>query len=238
MPHYHSFIQNDKTTTVEAMYDTQVDQLADMMSTVFMVHHGTNLQSFQSLNVSLIVQSAELGLQAFFMQVEEYIKGTIGLVTNLPEELAGLPKNISDAFAPENQPDYSQLGNTTYLMKQYEEFVAGLESPLAVSGGGSVFSYNPCFVNFAPAAVSAVATGINIAPSLAVITPDGIKIAPQGLVIQPVLLTIFPVGVNVQPQGLNISPTLIAVTPGRVAINPQGASISSALIAVTAESGR
>ncbi len=58
---------------------------------------------------------------------------------------------ISDAFAPENQPDYSQLGNTTYLMKQYEEFVAGLESPLAVSGGGSVFSYNPCFVNFAPA---------------------------------------------------------------------------------------
>ena len=73
---------------------SQVDQLADMISTVFMVHHGTNLQSFQSLNVSLIVQSAELGLQAFFMQVEEYIKGTIGLVTNLPEELAGLPKNV------------------------------------------------------------------------------------------------------------------------------------------------
>jgi hypothetical protein len=72
----------------------QVDQLAEMVSTVFMVHHGTNMQSFKSLNISSIILATELGLQGFFMQVEEYIKGTVGLVTNLPEELAGLPKNV------------------------------------------------------------------------------------------------------------------------------------------------
>ena len=58
---------------------------------------------------------------------------------------------ISDALAPENQPDYKQLGNTTYLMEQYEKLVAGLENPLAIAGGGSVFSYSPCFINFDPA---------------------------------------------------------------------------------------
>jgi hypothetical protein len=72
----------------------QVDELAEMISTVFMVHHGTNLQTFKSLNISLIIQAAELGVQNFFMQVENYIKGTVGLVTNLPAELAGLPKNV------------------------------------------------------------------------------------------------------------------------------------------------
>ena len=65
-----------------------------MVSTVFMVHHGTNMQSFKSLNLSSIILATELGLQAFFMQVEEYIKGTVGLVTELPAELAGLPKNV------------------------------------------------------------------------------------------------------------------------------------------------
>lgn len=72
----------------------QVDELAEMISTVFMVHHGTNLQTFKSLNISLVIQAAELGVQNFFMQVENYIKGTVGLVTNLPAELAGLPKNV------------------------------------------------------------------------------------------------------------------------------------------------
>ena len=72
----------------------QVDQLAEMISTVFMVHHGSNLQSFQSLNISSIILATEMGLTAFFMQVEEYIKGTIDLVTNLPAELAGLPQNV------------------------------------------------------------------------------------------------------------------------------------------------
>ncbi len=57
---------------------------------------------------------------------------------------------------------------------------------LQVVGGGSVFSYAPCFVNLAPAAVSAFATGISVAPSLAVITPEGVNIQPQGLNIQPV----------------------------------------------------
>ena len=57
---------------------------------------------------------------------------------------------------------------------------------LQVVGGGSVFSYAPCFVNLAPAAVSAFATGVSVAPSLAVITPEGVNIQPQGLNIQPV----------------------------------------------------
>ena len=57
---------------------------------------------------------------------------------------------------------------------------------LQVVGGGAVFSYAPCFVNLAPAAVSAFATGISVAPSLAVITPEGVNIQPQGLNIQPV----------------------------------------------------
>ncbi len=72
----------------------QVDQLAEMISSVFMVHHGSNLQAFHSLNISQVVMAAEMGLTAFFTSVEEYITGTIGLVTNLPEELAGLPKNV------------------------------------------------------------------------------------------------------------------------------------------------
>ncbi|EIE26085.1 hypothetical protein COCSUDRAFT_32478 [Coccomyxa subellipsoidea C-169] len=227
--------KSENVLTVEQAYNDQVDQLAEMISSVFMVHHGSNLQAFQSLNVSQVVLAAEMGLVAFFESVENYIKGTIGLVTNLPENLAGLPKNISDALAPENQPDATQLANTTYLMEQFEELVAGLENPAAIAGSGAVFSYAPCFVNFAPAAVGVSATGISIAPSLAVITPEGVNIQPQGLNIQPVLITIFPVGVNVQPQGLNIAPALIAVTPGRVSINPQGGTIGPALISVSAE---
>ena len=34
------------------------------------------------------------------MQVEGYINGTFNLVKNLPEEIAGLPKNVSPPFAP------------------------------------------------------------------------------------------------------------------------------------------
>lgn len=47
----------------------QVDQLADMISTVFMVHSGSNLQSFSHLNTSLVVTAAELACNNFFMQV-------------------------------------------------------------------------------------------------------------------------------------------------------------------------
>lgn len=63
-----------------------------------------------------------------------------------------------------------------------------------VSGGGSVFSYAPCFVNLAPAAIAAFATGISVAPSIAVITPEGINIQPQGLNIQPV--SCWPISVT------------------------------------------
>ena len=34
------------------------------------------------------------------MQVEGYINGTFNLVKNLPEEIAGLPKNVSPPLAP------------------------------------------------------------------------------------------------------------------------------------------
>ena len=46
----------------------QVDQLADMVSTVFMVHSGSNLQTFSHLNTSLIVTAAEMACQNFFTQ--------------------------------------------------------------------------------------------------------------------------------------------------------------------------
>ena len=57
---------------------------------------------------------------------------------------------IADAAAPENQPDLTQLGNTTYLMNAFEKLVADLEDPIAVAGSGAVFSYSPCFINVAP----------------------------------------------------------------------------------------
>ena len=40
-----------------------------MVSTVFMVHSGSNLQSFSHLNTSLIVTAAELATTHFFQQV-------------------------------------------------------------------------------------------------------------------------------------------------------------------------
>ncbi len=46
----------------------QVDQLADMISTVFMVHSGSNLQTFSHLNTSLVVTAAEMACQTFFSQ--------------------------------------------------------------------------------------------------------------------------------------------------------------------------
>ncbi len=38
MPHYHSFIQNDKATTVEAMYDTQVSVTPFLVHSIFRLH--------------------------------------------------------------------------------------------------------------------------------------------------------------------------------------------------------
>ncbi|CAK0773972.1 hypothetical protein CVIRNUC_004121 [Coccomyxa viridis] len=218
--------------TVQEAYDEQVDQLADMISTVFMVHSGTNLETFSHLNKSLVITAAEIALHNFFNQTKEYIVGTFELLKEIPQDIKGLPQNISDAIA--STPDPNQLKNHTYLMESFENLVAGLEAPFGIVGSGSIFSYAPCFVNLAPAAISAFATGVSVAPSLAVITPEGVNIQPQGLNIQPVLVTIFPVGVNVQPQGLNIAPALIAVTPGRVSINPQGGTIGPALISVAA----
>ena len=46
----------------------QVDQLADMISTVFMVHSGSNLETFSHLNTSLVITAAEMASQNFFTQ--------------------------------------------------------------------------------------------------------------------------------------------------------------------------
>ena len=46
----------------------QMDQLADMVSTVFMAHSGSNMQAF-GLDVNAVAQAAEMSLQSFFLQV-------------------------------------------------------------------------------------------------------------------------------------------------------------------------
>ncbi len=62
---------------------------------------------------------------------------------------------LAEAADPANQPDPTQLTNGTYLQEQFETLVEGLEHPVAVGGGGSVFSYNPCYINLAPGGVQA-----------------------------------------------------------------------------------
>ena len=39
---------------------------------------------------------------------------------------------ISSALAPENQPDYTQLHNATYLMQSFEKLISDLETPFGV----------------------------------------------------------------------------------------------------------
>ena len=56
------------TLTGSHVLCTQVDQLADMISTVFMVHSGSNLENFSHLNTSLIVTAAEMAMMNFFSQ--------------------------------------------------------------------------------------------------------------------------------------------------------------------------
>ncbi|CAK0783939.1 hypothetical protein CVIRNUC_007142 [Coccomyxa viridis] len=219
--------------TSRQLYDTQVDQLADMVSAVFMVHSASQLDVFNHLNTLHAITAAELAVDIFWKQVEGYVNGTFNLAKNLPEELAALPKNVSDAAASQ-QDHKAQAGNSTYLMESFNKLVHDLEEPLGISGGGSVFSYNPCFVNMAPAGISLSATGVNIGAPLVGISPAGISINPQGLNIQPTLISVSPVGVNVNPQGLNIAPALIAVSPGRVSINPQRGNIGGSLISVSA----
>ncbi len=54
--------KSEKAISLEQAYEAQVNELADMISTVFLVHHGSNLQSFKSLNISSVLLAAELGL--------------------------------------------------------------------------------------------------------------------------------------------------------------------------------
>lgn len=53
----------------DSLFCLQVDQLAEMISTVFMVHSGSNLQTFSHLNTSLVVTAAEMAVQKFFTDV-------------------------------------------------------------------------------------------------------------------------------------------------------------------------
>ncbi|CAK0745600.1 hypothetical protein CVIRNUC_001631 [Coccomyxa viridis] len=207
---------------------SQVDQLADMVSAVFMVHSATQLDIYDHLNTSHAITAAELAVDLFWKQVEGYVNGTFDLIKDLPIEVSGLPKNVSDAVASQQQ-SLSQADNSTYLMESFHKLVHDLEEPLGISGGGSVFSYSPCFVNAPPAGINIGATGINVGAPLVGISPTGISINPTALNIQPTLISVSPTGVNVSPQGLNIAPALIAVAPGRVSVNPQGANIGVSL---------
>ena len=47
---------------------TQVDQLADMVSAVFMVHSATQLDIFDHLNTSHAITAAELAVDLFWKQ--------------------------------------------------------------------------------------------------------------------------------------------------------------------------
>ena len=52
-----------------ALLPAQVDQLADMLSSVFLVHSGSNLQAFPTLNVTDVILATELSIHTFFQQV-------------------------------------------------------------------------------------------------------------------------------------------------------------------------
>ena len=60
----------------------QVDQLADMISTVFMVHSGTNLETFSHLNKSLVITAAEIALHNFFNQVTRAAPAPCSLISS------------------------------------------------------------------------------------------------------------------------------------------------------------
>ena len=47
----------------------QVDQLADMVSAVFMAHSATQMEVFSHLNTSHVITAAELAMDIFWNQV-------------------------------------------------------------------------------------------------------------------------------------------------------------------------
>ena len=65
----HPAYAMSQAPTMSRCMPAQVDQLADMISTVFMVHSGTNLETFSHLNKSLVITAAEIALHNFFNQV-------------------------------------------------------------------------------------------------------------------------------------------------------------------------
>jgi hypothetical protein len=57
---------------------------------------------------------------------------------------------ITNAALPSNQPDATQLFNSTYLLSTFEGLLSSLEAPILLAEGTSVFSYAPCYVNVDP----------------------------------------------------------------------------------------
>lgn len=51
------------------MLPAQVDELAEMISSVFLVHSGSNLQAFPTLNVTDVILATEMSIESFFQQV-------------------------------------------------------------------------------------------------------------------------------------------------------------------------
>ena len=49
-----------------------MDDLSDMVSTVFLAHSGANLQTHDHLNLSSIATAAEISVQSFFMQARRW----------------------------------------------------------------------------------------------------------------------------------------------------------------------
>lgn len=61
---------------------------------------------------------------------------------------------ISDAAALSNQPDLTQLGNTTYLMEAFEKLVNDLENPILLLPAVAQCSHTPLASSTLPPQVS------------------------------------------------------------------------------------
>lgn len=59
----------DRRNDLQSCPFLRMEQLADLIQTVFMAHSGANLETSAHLNASLVVTAAELALENFFHQV-------------------------------------------------------------------------------------------------------------------------------------------------------------------------
>ena len=66
----HPAYAMSQAPTMSRCMPAQVDQLADMISTVFMVHSASQLDVFDQLNTSHAITAAELAVDLFWNQVD------------------------------------------------------------------------------------------------------------------------------------------------------------------------